>query len=98
MAAYLFQIDLPEISDELNYIIPQQRAYVNKLFTEGILLSYSVSAQRNCIWCVVNTGDEQEAMDYVARFPLHRFFIDIACHALLFHNTQPVTLPDISLN
>lgn len=98
MAAYLFQIDLPEITEELECMIPQQRAYVNKLFADGILMSYSVSMQRDCLWCVINAGDEQQAMDYVARFPLYKFFNDVISSALLFHNTQSVTLPDISLN
>jgi hypothetical protein len=98
MTAYFFQIDLPEITEELECMIPQQRAYVNKLFSDGVLLSYSVSMQRDCLWCVINAGDEQQAMDFVVKFPLYKFFSDVICSALLFHNTQSVTLPDISLN
>jgi hypothetical protein len=37
-------------------------------------------------------------MEIVAKFPLYKFFTDVACHPLLFHNTLPASLPDISLN
>jgi len=50
------------------------------------------------IWCVVNTEDEQEAMEMVLAFPLYPHFSEVACHPLLFHNTLPATLPGISLN
>lgn len=98
MPAYLFQIDLSEITEELESTIPAHRQYINKLFAEGILLSYSVSLQRHAIWCVLSTDTEQQAMDYVIAFPLYKFFTDVICNHLLFHNTQSVLLPDISLN
>ena len=98
MPAYLFQIDLSEVNDEFEMSIPQHRRYVNRLFVDGILLSYSVSLQRNAIWCVISAETEQEAMDVVHSFPLYKFFTDINCHQLLFHNTQSMLLPDISLN
>jgi len=98
MAAYLFQLELPEFNDELNAVIPVHREHINKLFSEGRILSYSVSAARNMIWCVLNTEDEQEAMEMVLSFPLYQYFTEVSCHPLLFHNTLPATLPGISLN
>jgi hypothetical protein len=98
MPAYLFQIDLSEITEEFESTIPVHRQYVNKLFSTGTLLSYSVSLQRHAIWCVVSAETEQHAMDYVVAFPLYRFFADVVCNHLLFHHTQSVLLPDISLN
>lgn len=98
MAAYLFHFELPEFTDLLSAVIPVHREHINKLFSEGRIVSYSVSINRNMIWCVVNAEDEQEAMEMVLAFPLYQYFTDVTCHPLLFHNTLPATLPGISLN
>jgi hypothetical protein len=99
MVAYMFQFELPStFTDEIAATIPQQRAHINRLFLEGRLLSYSVSQLRTALWCVIAAENEQEAMEVVAGFPLHPYFTDVMCHPLLFHNTVPTSLPDISLN
>ncbi len=98
MAAYLFQLELSEFTDAIRAVVPAHRAHINKLFSEGRILSYSVSINRNLIWCVINAEDEQEAMEMVLAFPLYPHFVEVFCHALLFHNTLPATLPGISLN
>lgn len=94
----MFQIELPPFTEEMARIIPAHRAYVNKLFAEGRLLSYSVAQHRTLVWCVINATDEQEAMSIVLQLPLYQYFTDVICHPLLFNNTLPVSLPDISLN
>jgi uncharacterized protein YciI len=98
MAAYLFKLELPELSDTVLATIPAHRAHVNKLSAEGRILSYSVSVSRNMIWCVVNAEEEQEAMELVLSFPLYPHFTEVVCHPLLFHNTIPAAMPGISLN
>ncbi len=98
MAAFFFQLELPEISDSIVATIPAHRAHINKLFSEGRILSYSVSISRNMVWCVINAEDEQEAMEMVLAFPLFQHFVEVACHPLLFHNTLPTTMPGMSLN
>ena len=98
MPAYLFEIELPTFSDELMAPVPVHRQYIDKLFAEGKILSYSVSLKRDMIWCVVNAEEEQHAMESVITFPLYKFFVDVTCHPLLFHNILPATLPGIVLN
>ena len=98
MAAFLFQLELSEFNDELAAVVPIHRELINKLFSEGRILSYSVSVHRNMIWCVVNAEEEQEAMEMVLSFPLYPYFVEVSCHPLLFHNTLPASLPGISLN
>ena len=98
MPAYLFQLELRELSNEVIAVIPEHRQHINKLFSEGRILSYSVSIKRDIIWCVLNAEDEQEAMEMVAHFPLVRYFTDISCNPLLFHNTLPASMPGIFLN
>lgn len=98
MAAFLFQLELPEMTDSITATVPVHRAHINKLSAEGRVLSYSVSAARNMIWCVINAEDEQEAMELVLGFPLYQHFTEVVCHPLLFHNTIPAAIPGISLN
>lgn len=98
MAAYLFQLELSEFTDEIAAVVPVHREHINRLFAEGRIVSYSVSVHRNLIWCVINAEDEQEAMEMVLAFPLYPYFTEVSCHPLLFHNTLPATLPGISLN
>lgn len=98
MSAYLFEIELPSVTDELTQVIPEHRKYISKLFAEGRILSYSVSLNRDHIWCVINAEDEKDAMETVASFPLRKFFVDVLCYPLLFHNTLPVPTSGISLN
>jgi hypothetical protein len=98
MPAYLFQIELPELTEEIINEIPTHREYVNQLFADGKLLSYSVSVSKEHIWCVVNAEDEPEAMHIVSGFPLQRFFRDVHYFPLLLHNNLPVSLASISLN
>ena len=98
MAAYLFQLELSELTEETAAIIPFHREHINKLFSDGRVLSYSVSFHRTLVWCVLNAEDEQEAVNMILLFPLYPCFRKISCHPLLFHNTLPATLPGISLN
>src|SRR5580704_15431222 len=98
MAGFLFQLELAEFSDEIAAVVPLHREFINKLFAEGRIVSYSVSIHRNLVWCVINAEDEQEAMEMVLAFPLYQYFVEVSCHPLLFHNTLPATMPGISLN
>ena len=98
MPAYFFQIELPDFTMEMTSVIPGHREHVNKLFARGKMLSYSLSANRDMIWCVVNAEDEQHAMEEVIALPLYSYFVDVTCTPLLFHNTLPASLPGIFLN
>ena len=83
---------------EMMAVIPSHRQHIAKLFSEGRILSYSVSLNRDQIWCVINAEEEQEAMELIIAFPLYTYFTDVTCTALLFHNTLPASLPGIFLN
>ena len=98
MPAYLFQIELPELTDEIMNMAPSHREYVNQLFSEGKLFSYSISESKEHIWCVVNADNEPEAMYIVSGFPLQKYFRDVTCFPLMLHNNLPVSLANISLN
>jgi muconolactone delta-isomerase len=97
MGAFLFHIELPVFTDELLQIIPAHRQYVNKLFSEGRVLSYSVAQSRAMIWAVINAEDEHEAMEAIAKMPLFPYFSDVICHPLLFHNTRQWHIPNVTV-
>lgn len=94
----MFHLELMAFSEVIRDTIPEHRAYISRLFSEGCLISYSVSATRDEIWCVVVADDEFDAMGLIASFPLSPFFADVTCIPLLFHNTVTTELPGISLN
>lgn len=98
MAAFFFQLELPEMSDSIASVIPVHRLHINKLFAEGRIFSYSVSMSRSTIWVVINAEDEAEANELVLSFPLYPHFTEVNCTPLLFHNTLPATMPGMSLN
>lgn len=98
MTAYMFQFELPPMSDEMAARIPLQRARIAELFSEGSLITYSLSQSRLALWCVVMAETEQDALEIVASFPLHPYFSEVMCQPLMFHNTVSSSLPDISLN
>ena len=99
MVAYMFQFELPaDFTSEMEAIIPSHREHINQLFSEGKLLSYSVAQKRTSVWAIVVAENEQEALEIVAAMPLHPYFTEVMCHPLLFHNTNPAPLPEISLN
>ncbi len=97
MSGFMFQLELPEMTADIASLIPRHRAYVNRMFSSGRIVSYIVSEARNMIWCVIQANDEQEAMNIVLAFPLYPMFTDVVCHPLLFHNTM-ASVPGISLN
>lgn len=98
MSAYLFQIELQEVSEEIISILPEQQKLILKLLSEEVLVSYSVSVKQEFIWGVLQAENETEAMETIASFPLRKFFKDASCHELLYHHTRPVPVSEISLN
>ena len=86
------------MTDEMAAKIPDQRARIAELFSDGRLQAYSLSQSRTILWCVVLAEDEQNALEIVASFPLHPYFTEVMCQPLMFHNTVASSLPDISLN
>jgi len=58
--------DLPEVwPSELGLAIPAQRILVNRLLAEGVVQSYSVSADRTKVWMVLVVRNNQRAVDEV---------------------------------
>ena len=66
--------------------IPAQRDLVNRLLAEGVIQSYSVSADRTTVWLVLVVEDRGGAVEEVmAAFPVLEF-AEYAWEPLLFTN------------
>lgn len=97
---YQFMVDftLPEVmTDEFISLIPNQRASINELFEEGVLINYALSLEKSKLWAIVTANSEMEVMEYIATLPLSRFMV-VEINMLTFFNTKPKHIPEFSMN
>jgi len=94
----MVEFDLPAVMDEgFTNRIPAQRLKVEELMEKGFLLSYSLSADRQKLWCIVKAESETDVMESVAEFPLIKYMTPIITE-LMFHNMVAARIPLFSLN
>ena len=80
-------MDLPaDWPQALAQAIPEQRTMVNRLMADGVIQSYSVSADRTTVWLVLVVEDTTFAVDELLReFPIIEF-AEYQWEPLLFTN------------
>ena len=90
--------NLPEIwSPDFVQTIPAHRALINELLAEGVVQSYSISADRTKVWMVLTVENDQYAVEAViSKFPILDF-VDYAWEPLLLTNDSS-SLMQFSLN
>lgn len=67
----MVDITLPGvITEEFISLIPKQRATVNRLMEEKVVLAYSLSLDRSKLWAVIRAETESEVFDTLSEFPL----------------------------
>ncbi len=94
----MVEFDLPvEMNDEFMRKIPAQRLKVNELMENGKILSYSLSADRQKLWCILKVESELEVMELIADFPLIKY-MDPTINELMFHHMVAARIPLFSLN
>ena len=94
----MIEIELPiNMDEEFVQKIPAQRLKVNELMENGKLLSYSLSVDRQKLWCILKAESEVEAMETIAEFPLISY-MDPTITELMFHNMVAARIPLFSLN
>ena len=97
---YQFLVDfaLPSnLDEEFMDLIPYQRAMVNRLFKDGVLLNYALSLESSRMWAVISAHSELEVEAIVSDLPLTEY-MNFEINMLTFYNSvQPVT-PDFSMN
>jgi len=97
---YQFMVDftLPTVlSEEFMGLVPYQRAAVNRFFSEGKLLNYSLSLENSKVWAVFQANSEMEVMNLIADLPLTEY-MTVEISMLTFFNTKEPNIPDFSLN
>lgn len=95
---YMVDFTLPAVlSEEFMGLIPYQRAAINRFFSEGKLLNYSLSLESSKLWAVFQANSEMDVMDMIADLPLTPF-MTTEISMLTFYNTMEPNIPDFSLN
>jgi hypothetical protein len=97
MPVFLVESKLPVFTAEMAALIPTHRAVVNDLFTEGKLVMYSVSAERDRWWCGVQAEDQFEVMEVLARMPIIQY-LRPEIHDLMLYNGADQLMSRFSLN
>ena len=99
MIQYLVEIDLPAIlTQEMMETIPEHRAKVSLWMNRGVILSYTLAADRSRLWIMLVGESEADADRVIQSLPLVDYFVDIRIHALMFHDTVVTPITQISLN
>lgn len=95
---YMVDFSLPEIlSKDFMDEIPYQRAKVNRLFREGILVNYALSLEKSKMWAIIKADSVAEVFETIDELPLTRF-MDVDVSPLTFFNTINEKLPIFSMN
>jgi muconolactone delta-isomerase len=98
MTEYMITVSLPgELSPEFVALIPGHRARVNELMQEGVITSYSLSADRTMLWLTLIAATEEEAVKTLMTLPLYAY-MQYEMRPLMFHNTPMFATPRFSVN
>lgn len=98
MNEYLIYAHLPSfLSKEFFSLIPAQRKRIDSLFTEKVLLNYSMSNEANKIWLTLCATNMDQVYEILAELPLMQF-MKVKIHELSYLETYSNNLPQISLN
>ncbi len=98
MNQFLIEIDLPAEPGQLFWDkIQEQRNKVNELMNRKKLISYSLSQDRQKLWCIMNAAHEFEVMELLAEFPLIDY-MKPSIFPLMFHNSINLGIPAFSVN
>jgi muconolactone delta-isomerase len=95
---FLIEFDILEDPDANFFeLIPQQREVINKMMSEGKILSYTLSQDRLKLWCIMTAHNEIEIMERIADFPLIDYMTP-QIFPLMFHNSVFLAVPAFSKN
>lgn len=91
----VFDVPLP-VTEEIISLIPDQRAAVNRLFTNGKMILYTLSNDRSKLWAVFLAESESELLTLIDKLPISSY-MDFSYHDLMFFQSSQL-LPAMSLN
>ena len=87
---------LAPFSLEMQEQIPRQRMIVDKLFNQGVLITYTLAADRSKLWIVLQAESESELLQYIESLPMTKY-CDYNYSEIMFHDSS-MFIPSISLN
>lgn len=97
LVQYMVEFDVPlPLAEELLDMMPDQRESLDRLFSSGKLLSYTVAGDRSKVWAVMIAESESELLSYIDELPMTPY-MDYDYHELMFYNTVHF-MPAMSLN
>jgi len=93
---YMVECLLAPFSLEMQEQIPRQRMIVDKLFNQGVLITYTLAADRSKLWIVLQAESESELLQYIESLPMTKY-CDYNYSEIMFHDSS-MFIPSISLN
>ncbi len=97
LVQYMVEFDVPQpFTEELMSMVPAQRNAIERLFSAGKLLSYTVAADKSKVWAVMMAESESELLSYIDELPMTPY-MDFDYCELMFYNTVHF-MPAMSLN
>ena len=98
MNEYMVEIGLPaEFTTEFVSLIPKQRRFVNRMFEQGKMTSFTLAGDRSKAWTTLVGPNEKEILEVIAQMPLIHFF-QVDVRRVSFSMKQANMLPQVSLN
>ncbi len=99
MNEFLIIYDLPiEFDESFMMLIPQHRLRINQLLDEGVIKSYSLSADRSKLWMVIDVEEENDIKELLDSLPLQHKMLNYEIVPLMFNQVSAPGLPTLSLN
>ena len=93
---YMVQFNFSEFTLEMQEMIPRQRLVVDRLFDQGVLITYTLAADRSKLWAVFQSDGESELLSYIESLPMTKYS-DYTYNEIMFHDSSQF-IPSISLN
>ncbi len=94
---FMVEFDVPELTDDMMALIPEQRLRIDDLFNDRKLLSYALSMDRSKVWATVLAEDETEVIETVESLPM-TYLMEYEICILAFNEISKPMLPAFSLN
>lgn len=93
---YMVQFNFGTFNLEMEEMIPRQRLVVDRLFDQGVLITYTLAADKSKLWAVIQADSESELLSYIESFPMTNYS-DYTYNEVMFHDSSQF-IPSISLN
>ena len=93
---YMVEFDVPQLTEFLLQMVPDQRATIDEMMVKGKMISYSLSMNREKVWSLMLAQNESELIQLIDELPMTPY-MDYDYKELMFHNTVHL-IPAMSLN